>query len=101
MAEAHTAHRAPRREEAQQGNQQLILKLEDVHCPGCADAVERTLRSHPHITSVHLDWANNVAHVSYDSGQISHEEIERLVTTTGCKCAPNDRESVSRPTRGT
>jgi cation transport ATPase len=45
--------------------QQAQFRLEDVHRTECADAVERALRAQPHITGLHVGWANNVVHVHY------------------------------------
>ncbi|MBC8162214.1 MAG: heavy metal translocating P-type ATPase [Roseiflexaceae bacterium] len=59
-----------------------------MHCTGCADAIERQLRTNTHITSVKLDWAGNQVHVGYHPGMISPTEIQQLITTTGCDCLP-------------
>jgi len=48
-----------------QAEQHATFKLDDIYCTECADAVEQALRAQPHITSVHLDWPNNVVHVGY------------------------------------
>lgn len=77
---------APVKEQTGQGEQHITLKLEGMHCTGCADSIERTLQAQLHVTSVRIDWANNEAHVSYHEGMIRREVIERLVTTTGCAC---------------
>ncbi|HSH79112.1 MAG TPA: heavy metal translocating P-type ATPase, partial [Herpetosiphonaceae bacterium] len=66
--------------------QHATLSLHDLHCPGCADAVERALRANPHITSVHLDWEHDVAHVGYHAGMIGEEAIRALIASTGCRC---------------
>src|SRR6266496_5334786 len=68
--------------------QHATFKLEDIHCIECAEAVERALGAQPHITSVHLDWANNVVHVGYHPEMISPEEIQQVIAGTGCACAP-------------
>src|SRR5690349_9354648 len=67
---------------------EVTLHLSDVHCPGCAGAIERVLRTQPAITRVHFDWANDVVHVGYQAGIITPAAIEQLITTTGCSCAP-------------
>ena len=87
--QSHSGHDA-HSEHSAQGEQHITLKLEGMHCTGCADSIEQALRAQPHISGVHIDWASNTAHVSYHSGMISREEIKRLVTTTGCRCAPED-----------
>lgn len=60
--------------------------LTGLHCPGCADAVEAALRANPHITSVHLDWPNNVVHVGYHAGMIDDATIQGIIESTGCPC---------------
>jgi P-type Cu2+ transporter len=62
------------------------FKLDGLHCTGCADAVEQVLRAQQHISSVHLEWAANVAHVGFHPGKITPNEIEQLIATTGCQC---------------
>ena len=69
---------------------QATFTLESLHCPECADAVERALRTNPHITNVHLDWAKNEAHVSFHSGMITEDDIAQRIAATGCDCAPSD-----------
>lgn len=66
----------------------VTLQLQSVHCMQCGDAVVEVLRANPRITSVHLDWSNNVVHVGYDAGMINVGEIKRLIESTGCKCEP-------------
>jgi P-type Cu2+ transporter len=68
------------------------FELRGVHCLGCAGAVERILREQPHITEVQLDWKNDVVHVGYDSASISPEDIEQVITQTGCDCSPAEVE---------
>ena len=60
------------------------FELRGVHCLGCAGAVERVLREQPHITEVQLDWKNDVVHVGYDPAETGPEEIEGVITGTGC-----------------
>ncbi len=69
---------------------QATFTLESLHCPECADAVERALRANPHIANVHVDWAKNEAHVSFHKGMISEDEIAQRIAATGCDCAPSD-----------
>jgi len=59
---------------------------------GCAGAVERILRELLHVTEVHLDWKNDVVHVSYDPTRIGPEDIEQVITQTGCDCKPAEVE---------
>src|SRR5215207_1384492 len=69
---------------------QGTFELRGVHCLCCAGAVERVLREQPHITEVQLDWKNDVVHVGYDPARIGPEDIEEVITQTGCDCKPTE-----------
>ena len=86
--EAHRAGAAGATDHGVHGVAQATFRVQEVHCPECADNIERTLREQPHITDAHFDWASNQVHVSYHAGMSTPEEIERLVATTGCPCGP-------------
>ena len=66
------------------------FELRGVHCLGCAGAVERALREQPPVADVHLDWKNDVVHVGYDPAKIDPEDIEQVITQTGCDCKPTE-----------
>jgi P-type Cu2+ transporter len=68
------------------------FELRGVHCLRCAGAVERVLREQPHITEVQLDWKNDVVHVGYDPASIGPEDIEQVITRTGCDFSPAEVE---------
>ncbi len=70
--------------------QHATFDLDDIYCLECADAVVRTLRAQPHISDVHMDWANNRVHVTYHAGMITPEAIEQVIASAGCSCAPAD-----------
>jgi copper chaperone CopZ len=70
--------------------QHATFTLEQLHCTGCADAVERALRANPHLASVHLDWPNNRVQVSYHDGMIDEATIAELIAATGCDCTAED-----------
>src|SRR5215217_3512367 len=74
------------------------FKLGGVHCRGCADAVERALRAEPHLTGIRLDWKNDVVRVGYDPTSIDSEDIEKIITQTGCDCAEVEAEGGQRET---
>jgi P-type Cu2+ transporter len=61
--------------------------LRGVNCLNCAGAVERALREQAHVTDVQLDWKKDVVHVGYDPMSIGPEDIEEVITQTGCDCA--------------
>jgi Cu2+-exporting ATPase len=68
------------------------FELRGVHELRCAGAVERALKEQPHVTEVQLDWKNDVVQVGYDPSRIGPEDIEQVITQTGCDCKPTDVE---------
>ena len=82
-ATAHTQH-IPMR--------QGTFELRGIHCLGCAGAVERALREQPYVAEVRLDWKNNVVHVGYDPARSGAEDIEKVITRTGCDCKSTEVE---------
>jgi len=70
--------------------QHATFRLDGIHCTGCADAVEQALEAQPHITSVHVDWPGNAVHVGYHNGMITPAEIERVISSTGCRFEPEE-----------
>ena len=64
------------------------FELHGIHCLCCAAAVERALREQPHVADVRLDWKNDSVRVGYDPAIIGPEDIEDVITQTGCDCAP-------------
>jgi P-type Cu2+ transporter len=68
------------------------FELRGVHCLGCAGAVERALREQPDVTDVRLDWKNDLVHVGYDPARIGPEDLEQVITQTGCGCKPTEVE---------
>ena len=73
------------------------LRLDALHCPGCAAAVEQALRAQPGITQVQLDWPTNTVQVRYQAEQITPATIAGIIAATGCPCTPVD-PSLPTPT---
>lgn len=68
----------------------------DLACIGCAEAVERALRAHPHVTGVHVDYPNKTVHVTYHPAVVTTPEtLARLLSESAhdCPCAPAGAES--------
>lgn len=77
------------------GEQHAIFQLDNIHCPECADAVERALRDQPHITRVHLNWAHNIVQVGYHPDVLTRDAIKRVIAGTGCACAAADDQDAT------
>ncbi len=82
-----------------QTERHATLKLDGLHCTGCADAVEHTLRAQRGVTMVHVDWQRNEAHVAYDGRRITEAHLRDVVSTTGCRCDNDGHEHRASPAR--
>jgi P-type Cu2+ transporter len=65
-----------------------LFTLEGVYCLGCATAIEEALRAQPHVVDVRLDWKADIVRVGYEPAKIGREDIERVISATGCECTP-------------
>jgi len=65
-----------------------VFKLGGIHCLSCATAIEEALRAQPNVVDVRLDWKANTVRVGYDPTKIGPEDVEDVITQTGCDCAP-------------
>lgn len=64
------------------------MTLVDFHvkgmsCAGCAQSIERRLRSTPGVQSADVDLANAVAHVTYDETAVSPDALEKTIEALG------------------
>ncbi len=64
----------------------------DFACIACAEAAERALRAHPHVTDARVDYPAKSVHVAYHDGMVSAGEIQSVISgsAAGCRCAPAD-----------
>jgi len=65
----------------------LNLKIEGMHCASCVSSIEQGLETAPGVRDCRVNLALNSAVVSYDSGQISQEEIISSIEKLGFKAS--------------
>lgn len=65
---------------------QAVVKVDWLHHPGDACAVEKHLRMHPGIRSAQVSPVSGVAIVEYDENLITAEEIQHIVAECGYHC---------------
>lgn len=80
----HTSAGATRTDAAED----IELAVEGMTCASCAARVERTLTRHPGVAGANVNFAANRAHVTYDPGSVSLDELERAVEKIGYRIAP-------------
>lgn len=65
----------------------VALKVSGMTCEVCAASVQAALLKLPGVTEAHVDVAGAAAHVRYDPGKISPEQLVKAVNTTGFKAS--------------
>ena len=71
----------------------------DLACIGCAEAVERALRAHPHVTGMHVDFPNKRVHITYRPSIVTTPAtLAKLISehAHGCQCSPAGAESIPK-----
>ena len=61
----------------------IILKINGMHCTGCSQRLEKALKNTDGIEDASVDFETRKAKISYNSNQISLEEICNTVVDIG------------------
>ena len=57
-----------------------------LHCVGCAEALQADLAKLPGVTSAHVDFRRDEAHVVFATDQGDPNAVERIIGAFGCQC---------------
>lgn len=69
---------------------EAALILENIRCAACMWLNEQTLRAHPGVVDVHLDYASHQARVTWDPAQTKLSEILQVIAAIGYVAHPYD-----------
>jgi len=69
---------------------EAALILENIRCAACMWLNEQTLRAHPGVVDVHLDYASHQARVTWDPAQTKLSEILQTIAAIGYVAHPYD-----------
>ncbi len=69
---------------------EAALILENIRCAACMWLNEQTLRAHPGVLDVHLDYASHQARVTWDPAQTKLSEILQVIAAIGYVAHPYD-----------
>ena len=59
----------------------IVLKIDGMHCTGCSERLEKSLKAKKNIKKVKVSFENKEAVIEYD--KISEEEIESYIEDIG------------------
>ena len=59
----------------------IVLKIEGMHCDGCAKRMENSLKKNEQIKNVSVSFPKKQAEILYE--ELTKEEIERMIEDIG------------------
>ena len=89
---SHVGPHARNEGAAQHGQTVTVAFHAEFACVSCAEAVDRALRTSPHITDVRVDYPGRTVHVTYHAGMTTSTAIQEQISAAaqGCRCTPAD-----------
>ncbi|TWU04286.1 heavy metal translocating P-type ATPase [Stieleria varia] len=78
------------------GNATVEIPISGMTCVGCSRSIETALTAEPGVDTAVVDFVGRKAKVSYDSGEVSLEQLKRTVRSAGFEVVEeSDRQSLS------
>jgi len=65
----------------------LVLKVNGMHCQGCANAVGGALRSEKGVKEARVEFEKKRATVSFDPSQVDEDRIRNVIVRAGYRVA--------------
>lgn len=62
-----------------------IIKVEGMHCEGCASSVEKKLKATEGVEEVRIDLPKKEAWVKYDDQKVTVAKLREVINSTGFK----------------
>jgi copper chaperone CopZ len=64
-------------------NQNIILKVADMHCSSCPKLIQMDLEDTQGVVSVNADLETKLVKVEFDSAQVSPEKLIQIIKNAG------------------
>jgi Cd2+/Zn2+-exporting ATPase len=80
-------------------NQNVKLKINDLDCPDCAAKLEQDIAKVPGVQHVILDFTSLTARISYDTGFLDEQKLEREISHMGYTAVPEREDELQKPGR--
>ena len=61
----------------------VTIRVEGMHCDGCASSIEKKLKATEGVEEVRLSFPKKEAWIKYDDQKISVSKIREVITSTG------------------
>lgn len=61
----------------------VTLKIQGMHCDGCAERVKRVLEREPGVRQAAVTFATGQAHVGYDEQATNTDQLRRVIERAG------------------
>ena len=85
------------------GDQLVIIRIDGMHCHKCEQTIQKSLKQHPGVHEVEVDFPTKQASVLFDRGSVSVRELMESVNKAGYTAVSFTQRSVpptsDQPTR--
>jgi copper chaperone CopZ len=65
----------------------VILKIEGMHCDGCAETVKAMLRMEPGVEASEVSYAEGTARILFDPARIDRDRLIAAIEKSGYRVA--------------
>jgi copper chaperone CopZ len=63
----------------------VSLRVEGMHCGGCATSIEKKLKATPGVEEVRVSFEKGEAWIKFDDQKITEAQLREVITSTGYK----------------
>ncbi len=63
------------------------LKIDGMHCDGCADRIETLLEKQPGVRAVSVSFPDRVARIKYNQHAVSEDYLVEVINESGFRVA--------------
>ncbi|HEY0322767.1 MAG TPA: heavy-metal-associated domain-containing protein [Pyrinomonadaceae bacterium] len=63
----------------------VSLRVEGMHCGGCATSIEKKLKATPGVEEVRVSFEKKEAWIKFDDQKVTEAQLREVITSTGYK----------------
>lgn len=60
-----------------------IFKIEDMHCDGCAERIQRAISREPGVRAANVSFTEGMAEVRFNPLEVSEDKLRGIIETAG------------------
>ena len=71
-------------------SQSVTIRVEGMHCKGCAASIEKKLKATPGVEDARVSFEKKEAWIKYDDQKISVAKLREVINSTGFKAVEEE-----------